>query len=162
MELLQSPEIAANTLRIPYPYTSEDARSWLQFASQLPEKGLRQLAIRQRGGDIVGAIGLEDSPDVARHRAEIGYWLGRDYWGRGIMKRAVERLCRYACDDLGIGKITAHVFSTNHRSAAVLRTVGFQLEAQLPLHYLKNDQYIDADIYSLVSARLAAQRAANG
>ena len=95
-------------------------------------------------------MGLEGTGLGRSHRCEIGYWLAKPYWGRGIMTAVVRAICRHAFDNLGLGKITAHVFSFNDASARVLEKCGFEQEGFLRQHYLKDGQLIDVKAYGLV------------
>ena len=76
------------TDRFPHPYTMEDAGNWINLMINQPEP-IAVLAI-DVDGSLVGAIGLEFRDDIYRKTALIGYWLGEEYWGRGIMPQAVK------------------------------------------------------------------------
>lgn len=149
VELLKDKEIYDRTLRIPYPYTLEDADNWLSIAADIDRRNGQTLnwAIRDVDNQLIGGVGLETPGLDKSHRAEIGYWLGKSYWGRGIMSAVVETVCRHAFDHLGLQKITAHVFHFNAASARVLEKAGFQREGYLPRHYLKDGQFIDSIAY---------------
>src|SRR4051812_39138099 len=67
--------------RFPYPYTGNDGRAWLARAV---DESDRAWAI-EIDGAAVGGVSLHPGSDVHRHSAELGYWLGQRYWGRGIM-----------------------------------------------------------------------------
>ena len=74
---------------------------------------------------------------------EIGYWLAKPFWGRGIMTAVVRTLCDYAFAEFGLVKISAHVFANNPASARVLEKCGFVREGLLRRHYHKDGQYFD-------------------
>jgi [ribosomal protein S5]-alanine N-acetyltransferase len=152
VELLQEKEIFDRTLRIPYPYTLADADNWLSIAAGIDRRNGQTLnwAIRDAGDRLIGGVGLETPGLDKLHRAEIGYWLGKPFWGQGIMSAVVETVCRHGFDNLDLQKITAHVFHFNTASARVLEKTGFQREGYLPRHYLKNGQFIDAIAYGLL------------
>lgn len=84
------------------------------------------------------------------HRAEVGYWLAKPFWGRGIMTAVVRRLCRHAFDEYGLAKITAQVSLHNPASARVLEKCGFQQEGCLRKHFLKDGRFIDARLFALL------------
>jgi [ribosomal protein S5]-alanine N-acetyltransferase len=83
------------------------------------------------------------------HRGEIGYWLAKPFWGRGVMTAVVQGLCQHASEEFGLVKITAHVFSHNPASARVLEKCGFQQEDFLRNHYLKDGKFIDARLFAV-------------
>ena len=71
---------------IPYPYTRGDADRWLtKVVNQTPPTNF-SITVND---EFVGVIGFESEPHHRRHCAEIGYWLGQDYWGRGIATDAL-------------------------------------------------------------------------
>jgi RimJ/RimL family protein N-acetyltransferase len=86
VELLSDEEIYRQTLRIPHPYTPADAEKWLAMATQQTADTSHKAicAIRQASGELIGGIGLHHRGEQwSAHRAEIGYWLARPYWGQG-------------------------------------------------------------------------------
>lgn len=150
VEHLQEKEIYDRTLRIPYPYRRADADWWIDEAARLAGQVGQpvQLAIRNEADNLIGGCGLDGLADGKTHRAEIGYWLARPYWGRGIMTGVVRGLCDHAFAQLGLVKITAHVFADNPASARVLLKCGFEQEGYLRKHYCKDGQYLDALLFS--------------
>jgi RimJ/RimL family protein N-acetyltransferase len=99
-------------------------------------------AIREPSGRVIGGCGFNEL--TVGHRAEIGYWLAKPCWGRGIMTEVVERLCEMAWTEWKLVRITAHVFPFNEASARVLEKNGFQLEGVLRKHHQKDGQFLDA------------------
>ena len=150
VEHLAAKEIYDRTLRIPYPYKSADAETWLAIVAKNTDRHGQpiDLAIRDRSGKLIGCCGF-DGLDVERtHKAEIGYWLAKPYWGRGIMSEVVPVACRWAFAEFGLAKITAWVFAFNAASARVLEKCGFEQEGYLKKHYRKGGRLIDARIFA--------------
>jgi ribosomal-protein-alanine N-acetyltransferase len=143
-------EIYRNTLRIPHPYTSADADTWLGIAAAATKEHGEpiHLAIRDGAGRLIGGCGFDGL--VRGHRAEIGYWLARPFWNRGIMTLVVPRACEDAFNRFALVRIAAHVFANNAASARVLEKAGFQEEGYLRKHYLKDAVFLDARVYALV------------
>ncbi len=150
--LLNCREIYRRTFRIPYPFTEADFEKWLAKIEKMAHGSELSTvwAIRDSTDQLIGMVGLHSPSDGQSHRAEIGYWLGEPYWGRGIMTGVVRAVCRHAFDELGVTKVTAHVFSFNDASGIVLKKCGFELEGYLKRHFLKDDAFIDAKAYGLV------------
>jgi RimJ/RimL family protein N-acetyltransferase len=131
--------------RFPHPYTEDDGRAWLQAAlSQDPET---HFAI-EIGGEAVGGIGIVLGVDVARRSAEIGYWLGEPFWGRGIMSEAVRTFTDWAFAQFDVVRIQADVFAWNPASTRVLEKAGFVLEGRLRNAVTKNGETIDQLVYA--------------
>jgi RimJ/RimL family protein N-acetyltransferase len=147
---LNDGDIHDRTLRIPFPYTEKDADEWLALVKQITEQQGRPIhwAIRTADADLIGGCGFEGFQVGTSHRAEVGYWLAKPYWGRGIMTAVVRRVCEHAFAEFGLVKITAHVFVDNTRSARVLEKCGFQQEGLLRKHFLKDGKLIDARLFA--------------
>ena len=84
------------------------------------------------------------------HRAEVGYWLAKTFWGRGIMSAVVRRVCQHAFDEFALVKIIAHVVTHNPASARVLEKCGFQQEGFLRKHFCKDGKLIDVRLFGLL------------
>jgi len=131
--------IAENTARIPHPYGIEDARQWISAAISQPATYAITI-----GGEVIGACGLDGSPPYpiaspnlpsaarregvgdGREEAELGYWIGRPFWGFGYMTEAARRLIDHAFGNLGYQVLTAGARVSNPASRRVLEKCGFQ------------------------------------
>ena len=133
--------------RFPYPYTAADARTWLEIiAGTKPETNF---AI-DVAGEAVGGIGFTLQPDVAHRSAEIGYWLGEEFWGRGIATEALIAVTHYAFANYDICRLYAHVFEWNRASARVLEKAGYEFEGRLRKSVTKEGQTIDQFMYAMI------------
>ena len=133
--------------RFPHPYTPEDAEGWV--ALQSGQHPPTQFAVCDEAGPI-GAIGLETREADYRHSAELGYWLGKPFWGRGIMTGAVRLLVVYGFEGLGLLRIDAHVKSGNPASARVLEKAGFRREGVLRKAALKEGELVDHILFGIL------------
>jgi RimJ/RimL family protein N-acetyltransferase len=149
---LKAKEIYDRTLRIPYPYTQADFATWLEIVEQTSKQQGQTVhwAIRDETESLIGGCGFDSLQNGKSHRAELGYWLAKPYWGRGIMTAVVRRLCELAFAEFGVTKITAYVFADNLASAKVLAKCGFEQEGYLRKHYFKDGKYLDAKIFALL------------
>jgi ribosomal-protein-alanine N-acetyltransferase len=149
---LQDPEIYRRTLRIPRPYTEQHFQQFIKIVEETTRKQGRPVhfAIRNRDEFMIGGLGLNEFELGKSHRAEIGYWLAQAYWGKGIMTQVVRTACRVAFDELGLSKLTAHVFADNDASARVLQKCGFQQEGLLRQHFKKDGQLLDGRLFGLL------------
>ena len=133
--------------RFPYPYTDADARNWLDLVvGHQPETNF---AI-DVAGEAVGGIGFIMQPDVARRSAEIGYWLGEEFWGRGIVSEALSAVTDHAFANHDLCRIFAHVFDWNRASARVLEKAGYDFEGRMRKSVTKDGQTIDQLMYAIV------------
>jgi RimJ/RimL family protein N-acetyltransferase len=151
IQYLNDRDIYDRTLRIPFPYTDAAADEWLALVAKTTQQQGRPVhfAIRHIDDTLIGGCGFDGIQVGKCHRAEVGYWLAKPYWGRGIMTAVVQRLCRLALDEFGLVKITAHVFAHNPASARVLEKCGFQEEGFLRKHFVKDGQFLDARLFGI-------------
>jgi len=133
--------------RFPYPYTAADAREWTDRVSG--QSPVANFAIVVDGA-VVGGIGLEPGTDVFRRSAEIGYWLGEPFWGRGIATEAVRAVTGYAFATFDVCRLEAGVFEWNPASARVLEKAGYALEGRARLGITKDGRTGDRLLYALV------------
>jgi RimJ/RimL family protein N-acetyltransferase len=149
---LNDPDIYDRTLRIPFPYTDASADEWLALVARIAGQQGRPVhwAIRNAEDSLIGGCGFDGFQVGKSHRAEVGYWLAKPYWGRGIMTAVVKQVCQHAFEEFGLVKITAHVFPHNLASARVLEKCGFQEEGFLRKHFLKDGKFMDARLFALL------------
>ena len=133
--------------RFPRPYTHSDAREWIEFASAC--KPPIDFAI-EVGGEAVGGVGLKPGIDVERIGAEIGYWLGEPFWGRGIATAALSAATEYAFRELGMVRVFALPFATNAASVRVLEKAGFSRAGVLRKSAVKEERVLDQFLYAKV------------
>lgn len=138
-----------NNLRdaFPHPYTREAAVEWIGTGSRRP--GTLNFAI-VAGGCAAGGIGLIFGSDIYRRSAEIGFWLGEEFWGKGIVTEAVQAVTKHAFSEYDLCRIFAGVFPWNGASVRVLEKSGFTFEARLRRHLTKNGESVDELIYALL------------
>ncbi len=136
--------------RFPHPYGAQAARCWIDL--QESGGGPEYAFAIELGGEPVGGIGVSPYDDVALKTAEIGYWLGEPFWGRGIASEALRLLTEwaFATPELELVRIEAHVFAWNPASARVLEKAGYEREALLRKSVYKDGQLIDSLLYALV------------
>lgn len=124
----------------PHPYTFEDAEKFIDSVKQQDPQVTFAIEYDFK---FVGAIGMVLQRDVYRFSAELGYWIGEPYWGKGITTRAVRLLCDYAFNKLNMEKLFAGVFQGNEGSKKVLEKCGFQLEGIARKAVFKNNKFLD-------------------
>ncbi|SMO40070.1 GNAT family N-acetyltransferase [Solitalea koreensis] len=131
----------------PHPYTIEDARAWIALNEN--QQPLTHFAI-DIDGLAVGSIGINLKDDVYKCSAEIGFWLGENYWNQKIMSNAVNEVVDYTFSTFDVVRIYASVFEFNHASMKVLERAGFRQEAMLRFAIIKHGTLMDEYIYSIL------------
>jgi [ribosomal protein S5]-alanine N-acetyltransferase len=99
----------------------------------------------------VGAIGFVMRTDVERVSAEIGYWVGEAFWGRGIATAALAAVTRYAIETHGLTRLFALPFAWNAASCRVLEKAGYVLEARLRRSAIKDGVIVDQMQYAFIA-----------
>ncbi len=129
----------------PHPYTRQDAKRWL--GGGFENRSELSVAI-EVGGELAGGLGLKFPRDpIYRVSAEVGYWLGRTFGGRGIMPRVLHAFVPWAFDRFELERIEAGVFETNPASARVLEKAGFALESRQRRRVIKEGRVMDRLLY---------------
>lgn len=134
--------------RFPYPYTIEDAKSFLERVTT--SEGPERIFCIDVNGSLVGTIGLHRGEDVHRLTAEMGYWLGEEFWGKGIMSEAVPAFVDHCFKKFSLTRMFASTYVTNTASARVLEKAGFVLEGRLRKNVIKEGQILDSLLYAKV------------
>src|SRR4030095_15512610 len=96
--------------RFPYPYSKDDAKRWLEIVIELKPETNFAIAV---DGSAVGGIGFSAQSDVGYRSAEIGYWLGEEFWGRGITTEALNAVSEWAFRELHLGRLYTQGFARN-------------------------------------------------
>ena len=135
-------EVALNTLRIPYPYPAGAAEAWI--ARQQADESEMVFAIEHEGR-LIGAIGLVLERE--HDRAELGYWIGVPFWGRGFATEAAAAVVRHGFENQELNRIYAQVFSRNPASSRVLQKIGMRHEGTLRQHVRKWGELVDLECW---------------
>ncbi len=131
----------------PHPYTLKDAEEFISTVNLVDPVTNYAIAI----DDIcVGAIGFILGKDLYKRTAELGYWLGEEYWNKGIMTKAVKIFTDFIFEYFDVVRIQASVFDWNPASTKVLLKAGFVMEARLRKNILKNGVVVDELIFAKV------------
>ena len=134
----------------PHPYTMADAHAWCSGGWR--ERGMVWGIAAQ--GEVIGCVGVEQQPAWLRCNAEVGYWIGRQYWGRGITTEALCMACDWAFANVGeLTRLYAPIFDWNLASQAIARKAGFELEGRMPQSAIKDGRVIGRVVYGRYRSR---------
>ncbi len=136
--------------RMPHPYSVDDARAFIELIGDQDPRVEFSIDVN---GEVVGGIGLVVGADIGRRSAEVGYWVGRDHWNRGIATAALERICRYGFEELGLLRIFATPIAWNPASFRVLEKAGFEREGIMRNACVKDGKIADMLLYAKVADR---------
>ena len=149
--LVNDYSVAGNLARVPFPYREELAREWIGAAGEQIESGdAYHLAITQEG-QLVGCVGLSLKRNAL---PEIGYWIGRNFWGQGLAAEAAAGLLDWAQKGLGITEVEASALTDNLASQAVLRRLGFTENGTSVQQFLSRNRNMPVVMFRRVAAAI--------
>lgn len=131
----------------PHPYRRTDAQ---RFICAVREREPETTFAIEVGGEAIGSIGFQLHGDVERVSAEIGYWIGEPFWGRGITTEALVAVTQYAIDRHGLTRVYALPFAWNAASCRVLEKAGYVVESRLRRSAIKDGRITDQVQYAFV------------
>ncbi len=149
--LLGDPRVSRWLLRVPFPYPVTEGRDFLRRARrQLRSNAALNLwIIEKSSGRLVGGVGLRD-PHPVHRSAELGYWIGQPFWGRGYATEATSALVRLGLGPMHLRRLEACVFRGNERSAHVLQKLGFRHEGTRRRAFLVQGRWVDDVMFGLL------------
>lgn len=143
------PDVSANLRDMfPYPYALSDAEAYIRDCIAKEKTQLCRAIVID--GAAAGSVGVFPQTDICRRTGELGDWLAKPFWGRGIMTAAVAEICREAFRRFDIVRIEANIFARNIGSRRVVEKNGFALEGVLRKSVCKRGEILDSCMYSLL------------
>jgi [ribosomal protein S5]-alanine N-acetyltransferase len=144
-------EIADTTLTIPHPYEMDHALAWIGNQRKESARGrAANFAIRlSTGSPIIGSCGLRDI-DAEHLQAELGFWIGKEWWGHGYASEAAAAVIRFGFETLGLNRICAHHMVRNPAAGKVLQHVGMLREGVLRQRVRKWGIHEDVVLYAIL------------
>jgi RimJ/RimL family protein N-acetyltransferase len=131
--------------RFPFPYERQHAATFLEWIARQPAPTVWAIEVN---GEAVGGIGIEMHSDVERVSAEIGYWLGEGFWGRGIASEALHAVTAEAFKRFEITRLYAVPFADHTASVRVLEKAGYVKEGHLRQSAIKDGKVRDQALYA--------------
>ena len=140
-------EIAATAVRMPHPYEDGMAEAWIASHGGAWNEGVSAaIAIASAAdGSLVGSTGFDFALEHAK--AELGYWIGKPYWGHGYATEAAREVVRWGFEDLGLFRIYAHCVKGNRPSSRVLEKAGLIYEGCQRQDFVRWGQRLDIELY---------------
>ncbi len=131
----------------PYPYRLEHAQEFIEMANAHETNKIFAIAIEE---GIIGVVSIQPFTDIYRYTAELGYWIGEPFWGKGYTSTAVNWITKFTWEHTEIIRIEAGVFPFNHGSIKVLEKCGYTREGIKKNFICKNDVIYDEHIYVML------------
>lgn len=126
-------------------------KDWLkkvekEYKRKEPKKYNLAITINNK---LIGSIGTNHI-DYDNDNAEIGYWIGEEFWGKGYGTEVIKEFCKELKNKFKLKRIDAYPFTYNKASARVLEKAGFKKEGIKRKAYKKKSKYIDTWMYSKI------------
>ncbi len=149
LRLVVAREIAANTF-VPQPYPPEAAREFVQARREdwRSDEAYVFAIIEGRGEQFSGCIGLH--PVYEHSRAEVGYWIGKPFWGRGLATAALRLLIQFGFEKLKLNRIEAGHFEHNPASGRVMKKANMRLEGVRRRYVWHRDRFKDLHWHTIL------------
>jgi len=141
--------ISSTTSSIPHPYRLQDAQAWIASLPAARDAGRSLTWAVTLGGELIGSASLAGL-SLPHRRAELGYWIGVPWWGRGLATEASELLLQHGFRELGLERIAGLCYARNQASARVLEKLGMRYEGCLRRAMLKAGQFEDLEVRALL------------
>ncbi|MCD6307611.1 MAG: GNAT family N-acetyltransferase [Candidatus Latescibacteria bacterium] len=151
-DLANDRDIAVFTLELPHPYMEGMAEEWIAEHREQYENGdnIVYAVVLAEPGELVGSVSLKLN---RRHeRGELGYWIGKDFWGRGYATEACRELIRFGFETVGLNRIGAFHFTRNPASGRVMEKAGMRFEGTLRQAVRKWGCFEDVNLYAVLRA----------
>lgn len=141
--------VAVHTLNLPHPYSEKDAIYWINMANQGFKNQTNFIfAIRlKETGELIGGIGL--ALEKKFFRADIGYWIGEQFWNKGFATEATRAAIEFGFAELELNKLTACYVTGNPASGKVMVKCGMKKEGELKEHIFKSEVFETMILYGL-------------
>ena len=138
-----------------HPYEKKIAVKWISEHRRKYEEGesIHLAIILNENRKLIGSISLMHINRKHLH-AEMGYWIGKEYWNHGYATEAGLAVIRYGFENLGLNRIHAHCFSRNQASARVLKKMGMSHEGTLQEHIRKWDKFEDIKMFAILRSEV--------
>lgn len=151
VKLCNNYNIYKSTMYLPFPYSLDDALSWIEFHyDNLIEDFSYEFAVTNKEtGELYGAIGLSNKKDF--NQGELAYWIGEPYWGKGYATEAAQAILQFAFEEKKLHKVFARYFSSNPASGKVMEKIGMKQEGILKDHVIKDGKYEDIVYYGIIN-----------
>jgi ribosomal-protein-alanine N-acetyltransferase len=150
-KLCHNRKIYDMTSSLPYPYTIDMAKSWIERHESWRHELQRfeWAIVHTQTNQLIGAIGLGYNRN--HHHGEVGYWLGEPYWNQGYASEALQIVIKWAFTEQQYHRIYARHFIFNQASRKVMEKAGLTYEGTMVDHLLKNGQYVTLDCLSIIN-----------
>ncbi|MCL2593783.1 MAG: GNAT family N-acetyltransferase [Defluviitaleaceae bacterium] len=145
--------IFKTTLNMPYPYSLEDALSWISLANECFDNNRRYdfVVSDKITGKLLGSIGI--SNNQTHKNGELGYWIGEEFWNKGYGTEAAKAILEFVFSEIGLHKVMGHHFASNPSSGKIMEKIGMSYEGTLIDQVIKDGKFETLIRYGIINSR---------
>lgn len=132
-------EVAGNLARVPYPYSVADAKEWLTSLPAMPQPHRTTFAIATENDGLIGAVGFHEADGAM----ELGYWLGRAWWGHLYAGEAAFAALQWLFSTTTEASVHSGAFHFNAASLAIQRKLGFVVTGRSMSHNRARNEEVE-------------------
>ena len=132
---------------MPHPYKKKDAVWFINDCEKKWNAKTDYIYVIEYEGKLAGTVGLHIKKD---DKAELGYWIGRPHWGKGLVTEAARLLMREGFKRLDLHKIYAIYLEGNEKSEKVMKKIGMKYEAWFREDAKRKGKYVNVGQYSIL------------
>lgn len=153
-DLLQDKDVSSTTLMLPYPCNLSVSQNIINkyIEEQKTQKAIRWAITIKANKILIGGLRLVPNPDF--DSAEIGFWIGKKYWGKGFAFEAAEKVCDFGLNKMLLNRIEAHAMPENISSIKLLKKLGFKKEGYHPQLVKKWGVYKDVITFGMLKENI--------
>jgi len=143
-------DMAKTTLNIPHPYPKGSGKDFARHMAEQFDIGKHYTfsVFDRKEGYFIGLMGLGVNKEF--HHAELGYWIGKPFWGKGIGTEAAAAMMKYGFHELNLHRIFARAFAHNPGSYRIMEKIGMNYEGTFKEHVYRFGEYADVKFYGLL------------
>jgi RimJ/RimL family protein N-acetyltransferase len=151
------------SLAFPDPYTLSSAETWISMNAALPHQDNFAICERSCPDVVIGGVGLKPGADVYAHTAEVGFWIGQAYWGKGYATELLEGFTRWGFENWEkegqqLRRIWGGAFHTNVGSRRCFEKCGYAREGVMKGHCEKRGEVMDLHFFGLTKLDWQSRR----
>lgn len=149
-ENINDKEIAKNLYEIPSPYTLKDGKNWVRknLIEQKKKNPKMMNFVIDINGEVAGSIGFTNI--IKEHKTQMGYWLARKYWNKGIMTYVIKLATQFIFAKFKLKRIYAYTFPWNKASMKVLEKNKFKHEGISKKNFKKGNKFTDGYLFAKI------------
>lgn len=150
-------EVSKMTLNIPHPYPAEIAPEFITNTHKNWENDITYTfgIVRKNDNVFMGVIGVH--PEMRHLRAEVGYWIGVEFWGKGYMTEALKRVIQFGFEDLNLNRVGASHLISNPASGRVMEKAGMKHEGTFYKYSVRDGEPMDLHFRAILKDDYDAQ-----